>query len=139
MHCSCFAQHHVPLKYPHLLTGYVELIKESTILKRCICIAYTYLAITGSLCLVKFVLESYLHSSFSFLLTKLCLLQIRLHVGTMRFWLMQINGRLYSFRPLVCQARLKLHFHKKLSFLMLSQSMIYSLHSPLLGMAQEAD
>lgn len=70
-----------------------------------------FLAITGFWYPVKFISDNI--SSFSFFSAKSCVLKIRLHVGTMPFWLMQINGRLYSFRSLMCQARLKLHSHKK--------------------------
>lgn len=113
MYCSCLARS-CASKIPspsNWLCGII-LIKESSILKTCIFIACTYLAITGSLYLVKFTSDRYLSSSFPSLLRNY-LLKIRLHAGTVPSWLMHTNGRLQSFTFTRCQVRLKLHFHKK--------------------------
>lgn len=65
--------------------------------------------------LVKFTSDRYLNSFFSFSPAKL-FTENATPCGTMPFWLMQTNGRLHSFRFLICQARLKLHSHKKTKF-----------------------
>lgn len=117
MYCSCLAQSRTSkiLSSSNRLGG-IFLIKESHMLKTCIFIVCSYLTITGSLYLVKFTSDRYLNSSFSFSPAKLCLLKMRIHVGTVPFWLMQTNGRLYSFRFLICYPRLKFHSHKKTKF-----------------------
>lgn len=93
-----------------------------------------FLVITGFWHLVKFISDRYFNSPFSFSFAKLCVLKIRLRVGTIPFWLMQINRRLYSFRSLRCQARLKLHSHKKSKLFKAVPEFDLFLYSLLLGM-----